>query len=320
MTAGTCLRRVALRVKGVFIGSKMMNRFGWGVVTTLTLGMFMFASTAIMLPWWSLDFSGDCAGYHLVMMLQRGMCDVSQSNQPETNGAKCLGWRQEADWDTVDEESGKDTNYAVFYVYPLILVLSYASISIMLLQLLLCIWQWRVMLKVMWVQRLVLFSTVLFIVIQAWINSIGPETPVTDVKTWQFTNECSNGKSYPGFGDLLPISASYIGCIVLFIVNFPQKCSCVHLIRSDQELSSDVAPPVLNAIGHVSSHGNSLTIGEEIPYSPREGSICSIKYGEARRSDIRTISSDARASSEADRAARTPSDTEMVGGMSLSPP
>ena len=220
---GTCTY-VCLRLKGMIIGSRLMNRFGWAVVTTLSLIMFIFTGLSISLPWWAIDFTNHCSGYYLVLMLRDGMCTTDSSQVPETDGSKCIAWHDEDGWRAVDEESGANTEHEVSHIYPLILEMTYMAIAVLFLQLGICVYQWRFLVENIWLQRIVLLLTVWYLTIQSWINSIGPDTSVTDKDTWRYTNDCSEATSYPGFGDIFPVIAAYLSWVVLFIVNFPEKC------------------------------------------------------------------------------------------------
>lgn len=221
---GAFLKRVCLRIKGIVIGSKMMNRFGWAVVTIISIAMLIFTGLSLTLPWWAIDYTHNCGGYYKVLMLRYGMCDTASSQHPEQNSKKCTAWYDKEGWDQIEQDSGVDTHRAVTYTYPLILVFTYTAMAVLLLQLLICIFQWRNMLKNMWMQRCVLLLTAIFLTLQAWINSIGPDTPLTDENTWKYTNECTESNSYPGFGDYFPVAAAYMGWVVFFVANFPDKC------------------------------------------------------------------------------------------------
>lgn len=217
-------RNLCLRVKGCFIGSKIMNRFGWSVVALLSLVIFLFTGLSLSLPWWAIDYSMNCGGYYKVLMLRNGMCTASSSQHPESNPNKCIAWYSEDSWAEVDATAGTDTEHDASYTYPLCLILEYTAIATALLQTLISFYQWKNIVKDLVLQRIVLLLSIICISLQLAISTIGAKTDVTDENTWKYTNDCSDSTSYPGLGYYFQGATFYMAWIVVFIANFPEKC------------------------------------------------------------------------------------------------
>ena len=279
-TLNTYCKCTARLLYKMVLGSKMINRFGWAIVSFLTLVMTLFTANSFTLSWWNIDYTGSCSNFYVVVMLRYGVCEARESQHPEDSNSRCIQWYEDSDWEDVDEVSGSDTSHAHTYTYPTILILSYACEAVLVLQLFICLYQWRQLIKVMWLQRAVLLLTASFMAMEAYIYSVGSDTSVTNPDTWSFTNSCSSKSSYPGFGAYMPAAAAYIGWAVLFILNFPEKCCCFHLTRSDQALRSDKVPDVVSNIMIVNEESREKDSDAGVPYE------CSIKYGDAASPDI----------------------------------
>jgi hypothetical protein len=176
------------------------------------------------LQWWAIDFTGNCEPYYLVLMLQFGMCHTSQSQKATQENGGCIAWDDGAGWDEVDASSGVRTDRAVRRVYPAIRDLTYVVVAVTALQLLMCVVQWKRMSQNKWIQRGVLFCTVITYAISVVISVISANTSVTSKETWKYTNSCSAGSSYPGLGNVVLISVgSTVTIAAMLIVNYPEK-------------------------------------------------------------------------------------------------
>lgn len=160
-------------------------------------------------------------------MLQFGMCQTSASQKSTQDNSDCTAWNDSEEWDEVNASSGVNTDRSVRHVYPAILCMTYALVSMMGMQVLVCLYQWKKMKESIWIQRFVLFSTFSYWLVAISISGISGNTSVANEDTWKYTNQCTNSVSYPGIGNILLITfGTIVTYVTMFIINFPEKIWC----------------------------------------------------------------------------------------------
>lgn len=204
------------------IGSTILNRFGWVLVGAVSTALMAVTVVSVTQPWWAIDFFTGCDDRHFSVFLQYGFCEVSKPQG--VTRFDCVAWYERSKWDRIDEQSGVDTHRATNAIYPWIRIMSFVALFLNVVQVALCGLQWYKQYRTMAIQRTVLLLTWTWLLIISATQSMGGQTTVTRLSTWEFTNTCSDGLSYAAAGYVaVNVAAYFIVGSLIAIINFPTK-------------------------------------------------------------------------------------------------
>jgi hypothetical protein len=194
----------------------------------LALTTFTFA-----LPWWVIKCYDNCDGHLYTVELDIGVCSVGKiGGFSESN---CIRWDDSQQWDDIDLTFGTNTAHAAHFIYPRVYKLTLTSLSISLLQFLICVIS---LFKpgpfpIILYQILVIFFATTYQVLVTLAQSLGSNNSITDGSTWQDYTSCSKSYDSPYYAYWTFAATQTLTFLMLFLVISPNRCTCFHLVAFD---------------------------------------------------------------------------------------
>jgi hypothetical protein len=178
------------------------------------------------------------------LILNTGVCQRVTKSNGSQKWEDCISWEDDDEWHDIDVVTGTHTYGAVKHRYRYTVVLSALSLSVMVIQSLLCIISIKYPIRRRVYQFIVSGLSITYVLLTLGSAALGSDTPLTDYNTWGKVYDCSATKdhlSYPDVGYFLmnTIAPIHIG-VILFVIFFPSQFWCLHLVQNVERASSNI--------------------------------------------------------------------------------
>jgi hypothetical protein len=196
----------------------------------LALTTFTFA-----LPWWVIQCWDDCDGHLYTVEIDLGVCSVGKTGG--FSEANCIRWDDPTQWDDIDATFGTNTAHAARFIYPRVYKLTITSLSISLLQFLLCILSLYKPgpVPLIFYQILVIFTATTFQVLVTLAQGLGSHNSVTNGSTWKEYTDCEKSYDAPYYAYWTFAATQLLTFLMLFLVISPNRCGCFHFVAFDDD-------------------------------------------------------------------------------------